>query len=64
MFMFLVSTYSTFYTFDILSINQQMYKYEYSSMYLFGTPINLIEFIGLMIIGAAFIKSAQIGGHT
>lgn len=64
MFMFLVSTYSTFYTFDILSLNQQIHKYEYSSMYLFGTPINLIEFIGFMILGAAFIKSAQVGGHV
>jgi NADH:ubiquinone oxidoreductase subunit 5 (subunit L)/multisubunit Na+/H+ antiporter MnhA subunit len=62
--MFLVSTYSVFYTFDILSLNQQVYKYEYSSMYIFGTPINLIEFIALMIIGAAFIKSAQLGGHA
>lgn len=64
MFMFLISTYSTFYTFDILSLNQQIYKYEYSSMYIFGTPVNLIEFIAIMIIGAAFIKSAQLGGHA
>jgi NADH:ubiquinone oxidoreductase subunit 5 (subunit L)/multisubunit Na+/H+ antiporter MnhA subunit len=64
MFMFLVSTYSTFYTFDILSLNQQIYKYEYSSMYFFGTPINVIEFIAAMILGAAFIKSAQLGGHA
>ncbi len=64
MFMFLLSTYTTFYTFDILSLNQQIYKYEYSSMYLLGTPINLLEFISFMIIGAAFIKSAQIGGHV
>lgn len=64
MFMFLVSTYTTFYTFDILSLNQQVYKYEYSSMYIFNTPINLLEFISIMIIGAAFIKSAQLGGHA
>ena len=64
MFMFLVSTYTTFYTFDILSLNQQIYKYEYASMYLLGTPINLLEFISFMIIGAAFIKSAQLGGHA
>lgn len=64
MFMFLVSTYSTFYTFDILSLNQQLYKYEYSSMYFFGTPVNLLEFIAVMILGAAFIKSAQLGGHA
>lgn len=64
MFMFLISTYTTFYTFDILTLNQQMYKYEYSSMYIFNTPVNLLEFISLTIIGAAFIKSAQLGGHV
>lgn len=64
MFMFLVTTYSTFYTVDILSLNQLIYRYEYSSMYILGTPINLIEFIGFMVIGAAFVKSAQFGGHA
>jgi len=33
-------------------------------MYFFGTPINVIEFIAIMILGAAFIKSAQLGGHA
>ena len=64
MFMFLVSTFSVYYTFDILSLNHQVYKYEPLSIYLFGTPINYLEFVGLMIIGAAFIKSAQFGGHA
>jgi NADH:ubiquinone oxidoreductase subunit 5 (subunit L)/multisubunit Na+/H+ antiporter MnhA subunit len=64
MFMFLVSTFSVYYTFDILSINQQVYKYEFLVVYLFGTPINFLEFVALMIIGAAFIKSAQFGGHA
>ncbi len=64
MFMFLVSSFSVFYTFDILSINQQVYKYEFLVIYLFGTPINFLEFVALTIIGASFIKSAQLGGHA
>lgn len=64
MFMFLVSTFSVYYTFDILSLTSQVYKYEPLSIYLFGVPINYLEFVSLMIIGAAFIKSAQLGSHT
>ena len=64
MFMFLISTFSVYYTFDILSLNQQVYKYEPLSIFLFGTSINYLEFVSLMIIGAAFIKSAQLGGHA
>ena len=64
MFMFLVSTFSVYYTFDILSINQQVFKYESLVIYIFGTPVNFLEFVALMIIGAAFIKSAQFGGHA
>ena len=64
MFMFLVSTFSVYYTFDILALNHQVYKYEPLSIYLFGTPVNYLEFIALMIIGASFIKSAQFGGHA
>jgi NADH:ubiquinone oxidoreductase subunit 5 (subunit L)/multisubunit Na+/H+ antiporter MnhA subunit len=62
--MFLVSTFSVYYTFDILSINQQVYKYESLVIYIFGTPVNFLEFVALMIIGASFIKSAQFGGHA
>ena len=64
MFMFLVSTFSVYYTFDILSINQQVYKYEFLVIYIFGTPVNFLEFVAFMLIGAAFIKSAQFGGHA
>jgi hypothetical protein len=62
--MFLVSTFNVYYTFDILSINQQVYKYESLVIYIFSTPINFLEFTALMLIGAAFIKSAQFGGHA
>jgi NADH:ubiquinone oxidoreductase subunit 5 (subunit L)/multisubunit Na+/H+ antiporter MnhA subunit len=62
--MFLVSSFSVFYTFDILSLNAQIFKSEPLVMYIFGTPINYLEFVAIMIIGAAFIKSAQFGGHA
>jgi hypothetical protein len=62
--MFLVVTYNVFYTFDILSLNSQVYKYETLSIYLFNTPVNYLEFVSIMLLGAAFIKSAQIGGHA
>jgi hypothetical protein len=62
--MFLVFTYNIFYTFDILSLNTQVQKYEYSVVYFLGFPINSIELICFTLIGAAFIKSAQLGGHV
>lgn len=64
MFMFLVSTYNVFYTFDINIINNQIFKYEPLTIYILNTPVNYLEFVSLMIMGAAFIKSAQIGGHV
>jgi len=62
--MFLISTFSIFYTFDIYSLNNQVQEYELCVVYLFGTQVNYLEFISLMVIGAAFIKSAQLGGHS
>jgi NADH-ubiquinone oxidoreductase chain 5 len=64
MFIFLVSTYSVFYTFDITSLNNQAFKYESLNIYILNTPISYLEFISIMLLGAAFIKSAQLGGHV
>ena len=64
LFFFLVSTYSIFYTFDIYSLNNQIRLYESTSTYFFEIPINYLEFTALMLIGSAFIKSAQLCGHT
>ena len=64
MFMFLISTYSTFYTFDVYSLNNQICLYKCSLIYIFGIPVNCLEFISLMLIGAAFIKSAQFCSHV
>jgi len=65
MFMFLLSSYNIYYTFDILSLNTQVHKNEqHVFFFLTTTPISSIEFISLSLVGAAFIKSAQLGGHT
>ena len=64
LFMFLIGTYSVYYTFDIISLNNQVYKYNPLTMYIFNIPVNYLEFLALMLIGAAFIKSAQLGGHA
>jgi NADH:ubiquinone oxidoreductase subunit 5 (subunit L)/multisubunit Na+/H+ antiporter MnhA subunit len=64
MFMFLVSSYSVFYSFDINVINNQVFKYESLTIYILNIPVNYLEFVAIMVIGASFIKSAQIGGHV
>lgn len=64
MFMFLVATFSVYYTFDILSLNNQVFKYEPLTIFFFTTPVNFNEFLAILIIGASFIKSAQLGGHA
>lgn len=64
MFMFLISTYNVFYTFDINTLNAQVFKYEFLSIYIFNISINYLEFLAIMLLGASFIKSAQIGGHA
>ena len=64
MFMFLVGFYSVYYTTDIVALNNQVYLYEPLTIFIFNISINFLEFISLMLIGAAFIKSAQLGGHA
>jgi len=64
MFMFLVGAYCIYYTFDILAINSLVYKYQTLNITIFYFPFSVTEFLALVILGAAFIKSAQIGGHA
>lgn len=64
MFIFMVASYTTYYTFDIQTLNNLVYNYESYSIFMFGLQINFLEFLALMLIGAAFIKSAQLGGHA
>jgi NADH:ubiquinone oxidoreductase subunit 5 (subunit L)/multisubunit Na+/H+ antiporter MnhA subunit len=62
--MFLVISYSTYYSFDILSLNNQIYINNNNYIYIFGYQINSSELLALFLLLAAFIKSAQIGGHS
>jgi NADH:ubiquinone oxidoreductase subunit 5 (subunit L)/multisubunit Na+/H+ antiporter MnhA subunit len=62
--MFVLASYTTYYTFDIQTINNLVYNYESYNVFIFGFQINFLEFLAIMLIGAAFIKSAQIGGHA
>lgn len=64
MFMVLLIIYSTYYTFDIESINNQTGTLKLITVNLFNFQINLNELLALFILGAAFIKSAQFGGHA
>lgn len=64
MFIFLVATYNIFYTFDIIALNSQVFKYESLSICIFNTPVSYLEFVSITLLGAAFIKSAQLGGHV
>ena len=64
MFIFVMASYTTFYTFDIQTLNNLVYNYESYTIFLLGLQVSFLEFLALMLIGAAFIKSAQIGGHA
>lgn len=64
MFMFLITSYCMFYTFDIQTLNSQVCTYKFYNIYIFGTQVSSLEFLACMIIGASFIKSAQLGGHA
>lgn len=64
MFIFVMASYTTYYTFDIQTLNNLVYNYESYTIFLLGLQVSFLEFLALMLIGAAFIKSAQIGGHA
>ena len=64
LFIFLILSFSTYYTFDITQINKCAYLYNQHVFYLFGNQISSAEVLGALLVGAAFIKSAQFGGHV
>jgi NADH:ubiquinone oxidoreductase subunit 5 (subunit L)/multisubunit Na+/H+ antiporter MnhA subunit len=64
MFIFLIASFSVFYTFDILAINNQGFLQLNMYLTFFNIQVNFIEFLCFCLLGAAFIKSAQFGGHT
>ena len=64
MFIFLVISFSIYYTFDIDQINKTIKTNNYYVVYLFNNQINSVEFLAILLTLSAFIKSAQIGGHA
>lgn len=64
MFMFLIVTYSVYYTFDILALNNQAFISSNSSVNILGFNFNSIELVCVFLLGAAFIKSAQFICHA
>jgi len=62
--MVLIVLYNSYYTFDILSINSQTQVLKLINVYFLNLQTNLSELLGILILGAAFIKSAQFGGHA
>ena len=48
---------------DILTISHLVYKNQHTFICFGGFTINSIEFLSFVLLTAAFIKSAQIGGH-
>ena len=64
LFFFIISTYVVFNSTDIGSLNNQIHNIGYNYIDCFGFKINTVEFFAFTLMGAAFIKSAQIGGHV
>ena len=62
--MFLLVSFNIYYTFDILSLNNQIFANNQYVVYFFGYQVNSSELLALFLVGAAFIKSAQLGGHV
>jgi len=63
-FIFLICTFSIYNTFDILSLNNQIFLNKGFNFYILGLNISSSEFLAMLLVGAAFIKSAQFGGHA
>lgn len=61
---FIIISYSLYYDFDILSINNQSYLYSNSFIKFFNYNISYLELLCFSLISSAFIKSAQFGTHT
>ena len=64
LFMFLIVSFSIYYTFDIIQINNSVFLYKQHMLYILNYQVSIVEILAILLIGAAFIKSAQFGGHV
>lgn len=63
LFVFILLTFSLFYDFDIITINNEAYLYTNSTIRIFNLSVSYFEILCLVLLFAAFIKSAQFGAH-
>lgn len=64
LFIFLIASFSIYNTTDITNLNNLVFINKQNIVYLFSNQISSNEFLAILLVGAAFIKSAQIGGHV
>ena len=64
MLVLLFVIYDLLYDLDIVSINSQIHLFHNYSVKIIRYDINLLEVVSFCILGAAFIKSAQLGPHV
>ena len=61
--LFLLLVFGLYYDFDIIIINNEAYLYFNSNIRLLNLNINFSEILCVLLLFAAFIKSAQFGMH-
>lgn len=62
-FIFIILILFIFNSVDIITIIKQSYLLEHMYFYILGFEIKLVEILTFFLMGAAFIKSAQLGFH-
>ena len=63
LFFFILVVFNVFYDLDIFVFNSEIVKYTSYKFYFGFFEFNLIEFLSFLLVGCAFIKSAQFGFH-
>lgn len=63
LFFGIIIIYNTCYSLDILTIVNQITVFSKSYIEIYNFQVNVLEIVCLFFLGAAFIKSAQIGAH-
>lgn len=64
LFLFLILSFGLFYDLDILTINHSSFLYYNSNIRVFTVQISYLELLCVVLLSAAFIKSAQFGAHV
>lgn len=62
-FIFMILILFIFNSVDILTILKQSYLLEHTYIYILGFELKTVEILTFFLMGAAFIKSAQLGFH-